>query len=112
MRPNPRVSDEDVGRARIQREIVVAITVYSRRVTILVVCPDNHRVTRDGYYAAKLVMRPGIRRLEVGLLRPGGPAADENVRRAEIGGAVVTLVAVHDRFAAVFVGRPDHNRVA
>ena len=48
----------------------------------------------------------GIRGLEVGLLRPGPAAADEDVNGARLNGAVVGLITIHPGEALSSRGAP------
>jgi len=53
--------------------------------------PNTHhrKLSRRERRVAKEVIGPSIRRLHIGLLRPGGPAAGERIDRAAVGRAIV-----------------------
>ena len=73
---------------------------------------DDDGVPRDGDGVAEKIFCLGVRRLEIGLLDPEAPLADEDVRRAGGDRRVVRLIAVDAGGGAAFEGSPDDHGVA
>src|SRR6185436_1495389 len=116
LRPGGTRAREDVDRARVRGGIVGLVAVDAARVARLGRGADRQRVAvgadREG--EAEAVIRVGVRRLEVGLLRPrpARAGAREDIHRARATGAVVPLVPVDARGGAAFVRRGNRERVA
>ena len=72
---------------------------------------DDQHVARHGDRAAELVAAADMMGLEVGLLRPNGAAADEDIGGSGIPSELVGR-GVDSGGAAVFIGGPHHCGVA
>ena len=123
LRPGRAGSGEDVLGAGLIRRVVGLVAVDAGGVAVFADRAHRQRVAvraqRDG--VAKLIAfgetvadagGARVRRLDIGLLRPGGAGAGKDVDGAGLGNRAIVLVAVDPgRGAGLVVGR-DRHRVA
>ena len=106
-------ASEDVRGACLRDRVVVLIAVDTGRFARFAVGRDGQRVAvgaqRDD--VPELRAHLGIRRLDVGLLRPSFALPHEDIHRAGAVHRVVVLVAVEPLRAATLVRRSDRHGV-
>ena len=110
--PYSPITSKDVGCTRIYGTVASLIAIDASCVAVLQIRPNHHRVARHSHGTAKLVIRTGVRGLEIGLLGPGCSAAHENICSTGVCSAVVGLIAVDTSRVAILAIRPDDHRVA
>ena len=89
--------------------VVCLIPVDSRRIAVFPISPDNHRLAQDRHGIAEVIPRPGVARLEVGLLAPRRSIPHKDVGRTGVVVAAVTYPGVPTRGAVFQIGPNNHR---
>ena len=109
--PGGTAAGKDIHRTAAACAVIALAAVHARRAAVFVICTNGQCIPRQRYRKAEIVTPTGVGGLQVGLLTPGGTAAGKDIHRSAVPCAVIALVAVHARRAAVFVTCTNRQRI-
>ena len=111
LEPRPATAHEHIRRPRRRPGVIALVPVHPGGAAALRVRSHHDRIPRDRQRIPEQITAPGVRRLQISLLRPHAPAPHKNICRSGPRSALVVLVPVHPRRRTRLYRRPHHHRI-